>query len=58
MTARPRLEDAKGLHIFLDEYPKHAAYGILLYGGVETFLISEHVLAVPLSAALGGSARE
>jgi predicted AAA+ superfamily ATPase len=39
--------DAKGLESFLSEYPKTAAGGLLLYGGAETFPLTQRVLAAP-----------
>jgi predicted AAA+ superfamily ATPase len=46
-TSNPGYNDAKGLRTFLQEYGKGALGGLLLYGGEETFWISEGVLAVP-----------
>ena len=46
-TQNPGYNDAKGLRAFQKEYGKSVAGGLLLYGGKETFWLSEGVLAVP-----------
>lgn len=43
----PGYNDARGLRAFLQEYDNIALGGLLLYGGDETFWISEGVLATP-----------
>jgi hypothetical protein len=40
-------QHAKGLEAFLDEYPRIADGGLILYTGTETFPISKRVLAAP-----------
>ncbi len=50
--AKVRGADAKGLHAFMAEYPKTAPAGLLIYGGSETYWISNRVLAVPRKAVL------
>jgi len=50
-STRVRLADAKGLDAFLEDHPKAAPFGVLLYGGREPLALSERVLAVPLDTA-------
>jgi predicted AAA+ superfamily ATPase len=49
-STRVRPADAKGLDAFLEDHPKAAPFGILLYGGREPHALSERLLAVPLDA--------
>jgi hypothetical protein len=44
---RPRLEDARSLRLFLDEYKDLARSGLLLHTGSEISWITDRVLAVP-----------
>ena len=46
-TARPRLQDARGLRAFVEEYADTAVGGLLLHCGREAFWLHERVLAVP-----------
>ena len=39
--------DARGLEVFLNEYPRRARGGLLLYNGEEIFPLSKRVLAAP-----------
>ena len=48
-ASRARLGDTDGLSAFLDDHPKSAPFGILLYGGSETLMLSERIVAVPLA---------
>ncbi len=43
---RPTLSEAKGLKLFLQEYP-NAAGGILLHAGTETRWLGERILMLP-----------
>ncbi len=52
-SGRPRLEDARHLRLFLEEYPRSAPYGVLLHGGTRVERLAERIWAVPLSLALG-----
>ncbi len=47
-SRRIRPADAAGLHAFLDEHPKTAPFGVLLYGGDEVVAMAERVVAIPL----------
>jgi predicted AAA+ superfamily ATPase len=51
-TSRARLEDARALEVFLDEYPKAAHIGVLLYGGEEVVSLTPRIIAVPVRAVL------
>ncbi len=46
-SARVTTTDARHLESFLDEYPKLAPGGLLLYGGTETFSLTRRVLVAP-----------
>lgn len=46
-TKNPGYNDSKGLRSFLKEYGDDAVGGLLLYGGQDTFWISQGVLAAP-----------
>ena len=48
MSSRVTFSDAKGLHRFLQEYPKIAPWGLLLYRGEEVFQLSDRIVAAPL----------
>ncbi len=50
---RLRLADAKGIEAFLEDNPKRAPFGILLYGGREVLVLTEKTLAVPLDRVWG-----
>jgi predicted AAA+ superfamily ATPase len=52
-----RTDDARHLITFLDEYPDKASTGVLIYGGKDTYWLTEQVLAVPWSRVLTGSRR-
>jgi predicted AAA+ superfamily ATPase len=47
---RASLDDAKGLEAFLDEYPRAARFGIVLYNGGEVLRLTERIVAAPLAA--------
>ncbi|MEK6665560.1 MAG: ATP-binding protein [candidate division NC10 bacterium] len=51
-TPRARLEEARSLESFLDEHPRSARVGLLLYGGNEVIPLSPRVLAAPVGAVL------
>jgi predicted AAA+ superfamily ATPase len=51
-STRARIEDTRSLEWFLDEYPKEANIGLLLYGGKKVVPLTQRVLAVPVGAAL------
>jgi predicted AAA+ superfamily ATPase len=51
-SSRARPEDARALEVFLDEHPRAAPVGLLLYGGKETVRVSPRVLAAPVTAVL------
>ena len=38
--------------VFLDEHPRTAPVGLLLYGGKETVRVTSRVLAAPVTAVL------
>jgi uncharacterized protein len=46
-TARPSLNDARGLRAFLAEHPRHARGGLVLHSGDESFWLDERILAAP-----------
>jgi predicted AAA+ superfamily ATPase len=46
-ASRVTTSDAKGLEVFLDEYPDLADGGLLLYTGEQVFPLTRRVLAVP-----------
>ncbi|MFQ5719782.1 MAG: ATP-binding protein [Acidobacteriota bacterium] len=45
---RVRPADARGLGAFLDDHRGSSPFGVLLYGGDETVLLAERIIAVPL----------
>jgi hypothetical protein len=47
---RVRLADAKGLEVFLEDNPRSAPLGILLYGGSDTLLLTDRIVAIPVHA--------
>jgi len=51
-TPRARLEEGRSLESFLDEQPRSARVGRLLYGGNEVIPLSRRVLAAPVGAVL------
>jgi len=51
-SRRARPEDARAVEGFLDEHPRTAPVGLLLYGGKETVRVSSRVLAAPVTAVL------
>ena len=51
-----RTEDARHLITFLGEYADKASAAVLIYGGQETYWLTERVLAVPWSRVLGSQA--
>lgn len=52
MTARAQLGDVRSLETFLDEHPKNARFGVLLYGGDEVVRLTPRVVALPVGAIL------
>jgi hypothetical protein len=50
-TQRARLADVAGLTAFLEEHPRAAPIGILLYGGKEVAVLTERIVAVPVARA-------
>ena len=52
---RVRLAEIKSLELFLEEHPKLARVGIVLYGGTEVLRLSDRIVAAPLGHALGDS---
>jgi predicted AAA+ superfamily ATPase len=46
-ATRVRVSDAKGLELFLDEYPDLTDGALLLYAGSEAYPLTQRVLAVP-----------
>lgn len=50
-AARVRLADTKGLVAFLEEHPKAAPFGIVLYRGSEMTMLTQRIVAVPLAWA-------
>ena len=51
-SARARPEEARSLELFLDEHPRAASVGLLLYGGKDAVPVSRRVLAAPVGAVL------
>ena len=51
-SARARPEEARALEMFLDEHPRAASVGLLLYGGKDVVPVSRRVLAAPVGAVL------
>ena len=51
-SARARPEEARALEMFLDEHPRAASVGLLLYGGKDAVPVSRRVLAAPVGAVL------
>jgi len=51
-SPRARVEDTRSLEWFLNEYPKEAKIGVLLYGGEKIVPLTRRVLAVPVAAVL------
>lgn len=49
---RPTLADARGLRVFLDEYPRRARGGIVLHGGTDSYWLDERILAAPWWAVM------
>ncbi len=43
----PLLKDARGMQVFLKEYPRRARGGIVLHGGSDTYWLDQRILAVP-----------
>lgn len=52
VSARAHPAEARSLELFLDEHPKAARVGLLLYGGDEVIPLSPRVLAAPVGMAL------
>ena len=52
-SARVTLGKVRSLEVFLEDYPKLAPWGMVLYGGREPFRLSERILAVPLGTLAG-----
>ena len=50
--ARPSLDDARGLEVFLDEYGRRAPHGILLHTGSRTERLTKRVWAVSIAGLL------
>jgi predicted AAA+ superfamily ATPase len=51
-TERARLDDCRGLEQFLDQHPKTAPVGLLLYGGAEVVRLTPRVVAAPIAMVL------
>jgi len=51
-SRRARPEDARAVEGFLDEHPRAASVGLLLYGGKDVVPVSRRVLAAPVGAVL------
>ena len=51
-SPRARLEDSRSLDLFLDEHPKAARVGLLVYGGREVVPLTPRILALPVAAVL------
>jgi predicted AAA+ superfamily ATPase len=52
--SRVRLADLEGLGVFLDQYPREAPFGIVLYGGAALEQVTDRVLSVPLDLVMAG----
>jgi predicted AAA+ superfamily ATPase len=52
MANRPQLSDLRALEMFLDDYPKLANFGLLIYGGDEVVALTSRIIAVPARAFL------
>ncbi len=55
LASRVTSSDARSLQEFLQEYPRLASWGMVVYGGTDVFRLSDRILAVPLGALCGGS---
>ena len=51
-SGRPRPNDIRHLHAFLDEYAGLATHGVLLHTGARAERLSQRVWAIPLAVAL------
>jgi len=51
-SARARLDDCRGLELFLDQHPKTARVGLLFYCGTEVARLTPRVVAAPVVIAL------
>lgn len=51
-SVRVRLEDCRGLELFLDQHPRTARVGLLLYCGTEVARLTPRVVAAPVAIAL------
>ncbi|MBM4032786.1 MAG: ATP-binding protein [Planctomycetes bacterium] len=51
-SGRPRPNDVRHLHAFLDEYAGLATHGVLLHTGARAERLSQRVWAIPLTRAL------
>jgi uncharacterized protein len=49
----PVLDDTRGLGVFMDEYGKKAAHGILLHTGTRTEKLTDRIWAVSIGGLLG-----
>lgn len=52
-TAQPRLDHARGLIAFSEEYRKTCRFGILLHTGRDASRLAKSVWSIPLASALG-----
>jgi len=46
-SPRARLQECRSIELFLDEHPKEARVGLLLYGGSEMVPLTPRILAAP-----------
>jgi hypothetical protein len=49
---RTRLDDCRGLEQFLDQHPKTALVGLMLYRGAEVVRLTPRVVAAPVTSVL------
>ena len=47
-----RVDDAKWLDSFCEEFPSRAPFGLLLYDGIEALALTKRTIAVPFDAVL------
>lgn len=47
-----RVDDARHIEMFCEEYGTRAPFGIVLYDGAEAYPLTKHVIAVPLGAVV------
>jgi len=49
---RLRMDDVRGLRVFLEEYAGMARFGVVFYAGTDTFLVTDRILALPAACLI------